>query len=103
MAFKTIISNRYTEDLESVLDYITNTLYNHNAADRIYQKSSEIIAAIKVNPHLYPLHHSEVIAKKGYRFANVGNYLLFYRIDEVLRETTIVSLIHGSRNLPNFL
>jgi plasmid stabilization system protein ParE len=89
--------------LDAVLDYITNTLYSPQAALRMLQKANDKIGLIKENPHLFPLYHNKVIAEKGYRFTIVGNYLLFYRVNEEAKIITIESFIYGRQNIPEAL
>jgi plasmid stabilization system protein ParE len=103
MAYTTRTSDRYEEDLDSALDYITNTLYSPKAALRMLQKTRDIISLIKENPYNFPLYHNKHIAGKGYRYAIIGNYLMFYRISEERKITTIESFIHGQMNIPEAL
>jgi hypothetical protein len=58
---------------------------------------------IKENPHIFPLYHNEAIAGKGYRYTVIGNYLLFYRINEEKKTTTIESFIYGKVDISEAL
>jgi len=62
-------------------------------------KVYKIHELIKDNPFMFPLHHRELLASKGFRFAVVGNYLILYRIIEEEKVITIDGFVHGSQNI----
>ncbi len=43
MAYKLIISERFENDLDSILHYISYRLYNPSAANRLLCKTEEVI------------------------------------------------------------
>lgn len=103
MGYRLRTSDRFEDDFDKALDYIKNTLCNPAAALRMSQRTRKIINLIKDNPYVCPLYHDDIIASKGYRYTVIGNYLLFYRINEVAKITTVDSFIHGSQNLTKIL
>ncbi|MBD5081226.1 MAG: type II toxin-antitoxin system RelE/ParE family toxin [Ruminococcaceae bacterium] len=82
MEFNLIITEEFEKDLDEALNYISKRPDNTIAAKNLMDKISGIFSQLKDNPFLYPKHHDSKIAKQGYRFAVVGNFLIFYLADE---------------------
>lgn len=101
MAYKLIISQSFEDDLDNILSYIYHKLYNPAAATRLLSKAEEIVSYIVENPFLYPLYHDERLAEKGYHYAVISNYLLFYTVDEAKKTINISRLLYGSQNITN--
>lgn len=99
MKYKLFLSQNFEDDLEETLFYISNSLNNPAAASRLLNKTETIISNIAANPFLYPVYHDKKLAAKGYRYAVIANYLLFYFIDEADETIFVARFIYGSRNL----
>ena len=80
--YKTVISAAFEADLDSALTYIEMELFNTGAVANLLDRSEETVARIADNPLMYPLYHDEDIASRGYHYAVVGNFLIFYKINE---------------------
>ena len=74
-----------------------------SAAKRLFNKTKEVISHIEDNPLLYPLYHDEPLAKRGYRYAVVANYLLFYYIDEAEQTVNVARFLYGGQNVVNII
>lgn len=99
MAYKLIVSKSFEEDVDEVLQYISYKLYSPNSANRLLDKTEETIIRIKENPFLYPKYHDPELAKKGYHYAIIANYLLFYSINETTETIHIARFLYGNRNI----
>ena len=103
MAYKLIITQSFEDDLDEVLYYISRKLYNPSAAKRLLNKTKEVISHIEDNPLLYTLYHDEALAKRGYRYAVVANYLLFYYIYEAEQTVNVARFLYGGQNVVNII
>ena len=103
MAYKLIVSQSFADDLDGILGYISYKLYNPMAATRLIANAEEVVSCIKENPFLYPLYHDEKLAERGYRYAVVSNYLLFYTIDEAKETIYVARFLYGGQNIGNKL
>ncbi|MCM1060837.1 MAG: type II toxin-antitoxin system RelE/ParE family toxin [Eubacterium sp.] len=74
-------------------------LDNPPAAQRLLNNVADKILLIEENPLLYPLYHDEYLAARGYRFAVIANYLLFYKVDEADKTIYFLRLIYGYQNI----
>lgn len=97
--YKTVISDAFEADLESALSYIETELFNASAAANLLDRSEETVALIAENPLMYPLYHDEDIAARGYHYAVVGNYLIFYTINEAEKSVFIARFLYGGHNI----
>ena len=100
MDFKVKLSQEALGDIDSIINYISNELSNPQAAERFFHTVNEKITLLGKNPYIYPLHHDEELRAKGLRFVVIGNYLMFYLIDEGNSIVNIAGIIYGRRNLP---
>ena len=99
MEFNLIFTEEFEKDLDEVLNYISDRLDNVIAAKRLMDKISDIFLQLKDNPFLYPKHHDSKIAKQGYRFAAVGNFLIFYLANEKTKTVYLSRFLYGGRNI----
>lgn len=103
MTYRLDISQNFEEDLDATLDYISHKLHSPVAAKNLLHSTEEKLKLILENPQLYPLYHDEYLAKKGYRYAIVSNYLVFYVIDDEKQIIHIVRFLYGGQNITNSL
>ena len=100
MAFKIKYSEQSSSDISDIIDYISDELSNPKAAKKFFMGVSEKIELLRENPYIFPLYHDRELSAEGYRFAIVGNYLIFYVIDDANATVNIVRIIFGRRNIP---
>ena len=100
MAFKVKYSEQASDDLADIIRYINDVLCNPRAAERFFIATTEKIKLLRENSYLYPLHHDKQLRAEGYRFVAVGNYLMFYVIDDGNSIVNIVRIVYSKRNIP---
>ena len=100
MDYNVKFSQQALDDLDNIIDYISDELCNPQAAARFFNKVNQKVVLLGKNPYVYPIHHNEELSAKGLRFVVIGNYLMFYLIDEDNSIVNIVRIIYGGRNLP---
>lgn len=101
MAYKLIFSESFYNDLDEAMSYISNKLYNPSAANRLLSDTQKSISQLSDNPFMYPLYHDNKLAKRGYRYIIVSNFLVFYKVDETAQEVHVSRFLYGSRNITN--
>jgi len=99
MAFQTSYSEQAAVDLADIIRYLNDELCNPQAAKRFYKEASKRLELLCDNPYMYPLHKDGKLYAEGYRFIVIGNYLMFYVINEDSRVVNIVRIVYGGRNL----
>jgi plasmid stabilization system protein ParE len=99
MDFRIEFSAQAADDLEAIIEYISRTLRNPIAAERFYSSVDKKLAMIRSNPKMYPLARDEKLRTGGYRAAVIGNYMMFYLLDEAVSVASISRIVYGRQNL----
>ena len=102
MTFKTIITRKFENDLDSVISYISIKLSNPVAAKNLLNKTEEAIKILSDSPLVFPIYNS-LIKEKEYRFLTVGNYIIFYRIDEAAKTVYVARFLYSGQNIEKIL
>jgi toxin ParE1/3/4 len=100
MEYRVKLSEQAAVDLDKIMGYISDELYNPQAAERFYHLVHEKLGLLSENPHMYPLHHYEKLRGKGIRFAVIGNYLLLYIADDIHAVVNIARILYSKRDIP---
>ncbi|MCD8028116.1 MAG: type II toxin-antitoxin system RelE/ParE family toxin [Erysipelotrichaceae bacterium] len=104
-------NNKYTlniypraqADLENIFQYISEDLYNPNAAAILIDEIDEALELICLNPLMCPLVRSRVIKDKTLRKIIVKNYIIFYRPVEQKEEIQVVRELYGMMDYEKIL
>jgi len=99
MVFQVKFSQQAARDLSDVIKYISDVLCNPDAAERFYGEVGKRLNLISENPYMYPLSRDERLKADGNRAAVIGNYLLFYLIDETNALAYITRVVYGKRDI----
>lgn len=94
-------SKLFNEDVKSSVNYITHTLQNPAAADRLKNEIKTAYKKIKEMPYMYPAVPNEYLGSMGFRFAMVKSYMLFYTAEE--KRINILRFLYGHRDWINIL
>jgi len=98
---------RYTAlsftDLDEIDSYITETLFNASAAERLISAMENSINQLQRFPLIGSVVEDAYLASKGYRKLVVENYLVFYLVSESTQEVIIMRVIYGAREYRNLL
>ena len=90
-------------DLVDIAAYIGVELDNPDAADRLAEDIAESVSAAAGQPYMYPLYIPIKPLKHEYRKIVVGNYDVFYWVDESLKTVTVARVIYAGRDIRKFL
>ena len=100
MAFRIEFSEQAEDDLNEILRYINDELFNPQAAERFYQAVDEKLELLREHPYIFPLYHYEKLSAEGFHFVVISNYLMFYIIDDDTSVVSIARLLYGKRYIP---
>lgn len=84
------------KDLDSIGDYITNTLMAPESAEKLIDKIFAQFERLKCFPFSGNILKSEIPLEETYRTCIVDNYIIFYIIDEDNQLITIMRILFGS-------
>ena len=97
MKYRAVYLPEAREDAEEIRHYLSQ--YYENTAKRFFILLKKRIEAIKANPFLAPLY----IERPPYRRLVVGDYLVFYIVNEDNGLIEIHRVLHGSRDIGRYL
>ena len=103
MAYKIRIAESFEHDLDLVTAYISQVLQNPTAADNLLAKAEETVGQIAEHPFMFSFFPDEELEQKGYRNAPVGNYQLFYRVEESTETVYILRFQYSGRDISSLL
>lgn len=103
MSYKVYIAASFENDLDLVTAYISKVLQNPTAADNLLAKAEETVGYIAEHPFMFSLFPDDELAERGYRNAPVGNYQLFYRVDESSETVYILRFQYAGRDISSIL
>jgi toxin ParE1/3/4 len=82
------------DDLTEIISYIS--IDNPSAAETLAEKIENKLLMLSDHPLLGKIPKEEELAKMGYRFLIVQNYLIFYTVEQQI--IWIHRIIHGARD-----
>jgi len=100
MAFRVRHTEQSYDDLDGIIEYISEKLFDPQAAERFFNNVSEKIERLKDNPYIIPLYHDEKLSAKGYRFVVIGNFLMFFAVDDNKKIVNIIGIVYARRDMP---
>jgi addiction module RelE/StbE family toxin len=100
MAFKVKFSEQAADDLSKIIRYISEELCNPQAAENFYSAVDKRLETLSENPYVFSLYHDERLSEQGIRFAVVGNYLMFYVVDDDKPIVSIARILYEKQDIP---
>jgi len=85
------------EDKEEIKTYLSK--FYPGTPRRFTASLKEHIANLKDNPYIYP----EYPENTDYRRMSVGNYIVFYKVNDTEKQIDIYRILRASWDLPKYL
>ena len=82
------------DDLTEIVTYIAAE--RPSAAEALANKIEKNLSLLAKHPHLGRIPKEEELARLGYRYLVVQNYLIFYTIEQ--RTVYVHRILHGARD-----
>lgn len=98
MVFNVIITEPANDDLEEIVTYLSETLDNPSAADRLTERVDRVIDHLSIMPEMYDSLSVYEEQKKGLRKVPLGKYLMVFQIDEPSETVRILRFFHGTQD-----
>jgi len=89
------------DDIQNILEYITNVLLNKTAAKKLRNDFINAIETLKIFPYGISIHYFENELDNAYRCLNVNNYVVIYTIDEEEKCIIINRILYNKMNFNN--
>ena len=95
MTYDLVLTKRFEDDLDAILDYIINTLCSPAAAKGLYRKIKEQLLSVASFPNMFPLYGTS----EEDRFFTVGNYIVFYSVDDSLKTVYVKAVLYAAMDI----
>ena len=97
MKYKVRFSPYAKEDKKEIKSYLSK--FYPKTPQRFTALLKKHIANLKENPYIYP----EYPENTNYRRMLVGNYIVFYKVDDAERQIDIYRILRASWDLPKHI
>ena len=99
MRYKFRIENEARQELDDILNYISNELKNPTAASNLHKAILETVDALKTAPNGFDYSRNENLAKAGVRQVPVENYCLLYVVDDKQMKFSVIHIKYAGSDL----
>lgn len=96
--YKIIVTEPAQKDLKDVVLYISGELKNKQAANDLINLFEATAKSLTDMPERYALVDDEVLAREGFRFIPIKNYLLFYVVRKETETVVIQRFLYARRD-----
>lgn len=103
MKYKLVYLPVARRDMVEIVEYVSHRLGNPIAANELAEKLIAGAESIPVFPYANPVKTTLRPLAHEYRYIIIGNYQMFYRVDEITREVLIARVIYAGRNSEKLL
>lgn len=97
------ISKQAWADMQGILHYIATYLREPAAAERTLDRFEETALSLETMPLRFALVPDSCLASVGLRMTSVGNYLVFYTVNENDHVVHISRVLYGRQNWTELL
>lgn len=91
------------QDMSEIAKYINRVLCNPIAAMNTIRRMVAAAEDLQAQPYACPVYYPPRELPFEYRKLIVGNYIMFYRVDERQRLITVVRVIYAKRDYGSLL
>ena len=96
--YRIVLTRSALQDIRSAALYISDTLMNKEAANRLLDAVDEKIGALAETPYINPLVRDSFLGSHGVRFQLVQNYMAFYIVHEDIKIVSVIRFQHSRRD-----
>lgn len=97
MIYSVNISAQADKDIRAIYEYIALTLMSPENANAQLSRLEDHINKLDNLPKRFPKYKNEI------RFMPVDNYLVFYTVEDVSKNVSVLRVMYGKRNIENTL
>lgn len=98
MSYRVFYAPSFSDDIERHIDYLIEQHVSIDRIDRWYGKLFKLVDSLSESPRRFAVDDIQTkVTGLETRKANVGDYLVFYDIDEEHKRVNVFAFIHGAR------
>lgn len=97
MIYSVNISSQADKDIRAIYEYIALSLMSPENADAQLSRLEARINNLDNLPKRFPIYKNDI------RIMPVDNYLVFYMVDDHLKDVSVLRVMYGKRDIENSL
>ena len=101
--YKVVVTSLADCDLEEIFEYIAIDLNSPNAAADMVSRLYDSAKSLSNFPLRHPLVRDDYLARQGFRFLAVKNYVVFYVVNEAAKQVIIHRVLHSKQSYQRLL
>ena len=102
-SYNVIIEAPALLEIDGIFDYITNTLKEPDAAERVCNSIETALLSLRQLPMRHGVIGEGLFAAKEIRKMPAENYIVFYTVDTALKEVNVLRVMYGRRDWQNLI
>ena len=102
MSYSVTIQPDARVELDEIYAYVAQNLKNPLDAKRVAGRLEDEILSLDEMPYRAPLSRDPRFAIQGVRTLVVANFSIYYIVDDVVQEVSVVHVAHHLRSTENF-
>lgn len=103
MVYRVQLTHRAEQDLDNILDYLTNHLFNFQAARHFLNSFEEGMQQLSLFPELGEVVRNRYFSMLSVRKKRLKNYILYYVVDLKKELVTIIRIGHHLQDKDSLL
>ena len=96
--YKVVLSQKGKAEIRAIVQYIAVNLHEPDTAKRMQRRFKEMVASLRTMPKRFASVPDSYLASAGFRITSVGNYLVFFTLDEDKKTVNISRVLNGRQN-----
>lgn len=96
MACEVIVAKQASDDLDTALLYLKQSLFAPDAAKSLLDAFAEFVDSVAEFPLMYPVSDEPRLNSRGYRKALLEGYVALYMVDD--QKVYVLHLFHQSQD-----
>ena len=101
--WKVTVTLEFGNDIRAIHSYISNTLLEPIIAKKMIDRILKAVGELSLLPLRYPLYDKEPWKSRGLRKMTVGNYLVFYIVQEEIGNVVVLRFLYSGRDIEKCL
>lgn len=101
MNWKIQYTEKANKDIREIYEYIAFSLLEIGTASKIVSNIIKTVNSLNEMPRRFPVYTAN--SNVEIRSANVGNFIIFYSLEDNTETVTIISVLYGGSDIDNIL
>ena len=93
------VTPEFRDDIRNIHSYISNELLEPASAKNVTDRILKAVGSLSELSLRYPLYEKEPWYSRGLRKMSVGNYVVFYLINEESSTVIVLHVFYAGRNI----